>query len=322
MEPSYEIVRCSGCGARNRVCPHPATLSPICGQCGKSLESHSDEKRRQRHAFQPASVVFLSLFLFAALVAVVCGIAVTPSLMKRDYSELVSQEEQQTQELRRDREQQLASLNDRLQAELAAIDAKALQRNAALYYEGVMGARRSFDQRYALTPREKAQLRMRELASDSARSYHDAIVAIAREAAPKGADISVDESVLETALHIDFDMSSMTSGENGIYTKHHTKESLKKEVVALVSRVTNDLFQFCKGLDLEIIYVGCRHYVRTEDLQGTTTDKKTTLYKVRVCKDRVPELTSNPFLDVYSTTEYLQVDQDNFDQIELITTRL
>jgi len=80
------------------------------------------------------------------------------------------------------------------------------------------------------------------------------IKAVALEASPKGSDIDVDESLQGLSLRIDFDMSSMTSGEHGTRTKHTTKESLKKEVITLISRVTNDVFQFCRDFDLEAIY--------------------------------------------------------------------
>ena len=51
---------------------------------------------------------------------------------------------------------------------------------------------------------------MRNLSSDSTKSYHDAIRAVAKETSPIGADIRVRKSSNDIALHIDFDMSSMT----------------------------------------------------------------------------------------------------------------
>jgi hypothetical protein len=322
MGPNGKIVHCPKCGTRNRIGMHSARVRPICARCGTSLESYEVSHSPKRLRFQPATIGLLNILLSAAIVAVGYAIVVTPSLMKEDYSELISRQEQKTKKITQEHEYELGALNNRLEKELANIDAESLRRSADLHYESIMEARKSYDKRYALTLREKAQLRMLGLASDSTRAYHDAITAVAREASPKGSEISVRESVAGIALHIDFDMSSMTSGEHGTRTKHESKESLKKEVVSLISRVTNDLFEFCRGLDLETVHVGCRHYVRTTEAYGTSRDEKMMLYKIRIRKDRIPELNSNPFLDVYSTTAYFEVDQDNFDQIEIVTTRL
>jgi len=258
----------------------------------------------------------------ALLGGTVYGISVTPALLRKDFSSVAREEEGKTQDLRMQQQQQLDARRVKLDAEVAAIDATALRRSAAEHYKSELAGRRSFDKRFALSPRERAQLHMQSLASDSTRSFHDAIRAVAREASPCGADINVRESSRGVALLIDFDMSSMTSGEHGTRTKHHTKESLRKEVVSLISRVTNDIFQFCKDLDLASIHVGCRHHVRTRYPYGGTRDENTVLYRIRIQKSRVGTLTNNPFLDVYSTTRHFEVDEDNFDNIEIITTQI
>ena len=316
------IVECPKCGVRNRIGVHPdGLMRPICGRCGAGLYQHTQEQTGISRPKNAKFNAFVIVFLMALLVAVSYGIVVTPSLMYRDFSLLSNDEAQQTELLKKQYENELATIKASLENELAAIDAKALRQKATEHYTGILDARKSYDKRYALSPREKAQLRMRNLASDSAKSFHDAILAVAREASPDGANIRVHESARGIALHIDFDMSSMTLGEYGTRTKHHTKESLRKEVVALISRVTNDIFQFCRDLDLASIHVGCRHYVQTKNPYGATRDENMVLYKVRIRKERIPQLTSNPFLDIYSTAKYFEVDQDNFDGIEIITSR-
>jgi hypothetical protein len=242
--------------------------------------------------------------------------------MRRDFSELALGETQRTEATRTQQEEDLAKRRAALDSEVAAIDAAELRRKAAQQYAQELEARKSYDKRFAISAREKAQLHMLNLASDSTKSFHDAIRAVAREASPRGSDISVQESSDGIALHIDFDMSSMTSGEYGTRTKHNTKESLREEVISLISRVTNDVFQFCRGIDLFSIHVGCRHQARTTYPDGTTRDENMTLYKIRIRKNSIPQLTSNPFLDVYSTTRYFEVDVDNFANIEIHTTRI
>lgn len=315
-----EIVQCPNCGARNRIGIHSDTLHPICGCCRTSLTEKSGKGYVGSLRHDGKFDTLFAVLLLALLGGICYGIVVTPSLLRKDFSALVQDEEQKTKLQKKQHEEKLEVYRTTLEKELAATDAKKLWRNAEEHYNRELDRRKSYDKRFALTPREKAQLRMKTLASDSTKSFHDAIRAVAREASPDGADISVSESFRGIALHIDFDMSSMTAGEQGTRTKHHTKESLRKEVVSLISRVTNDIFQFCKDLDIVSIHVGCRHHVRTEYLPGSTRDENTMLYKIYVQKDRISKATSNLFLDVYSTTKYFEVEEDNFDEIEIVTS--
>lgn len=317
-----EIVRCTRCGTSNRIQGHTGGLRPICGHCGASL-AYKDMHRKppSEQSCKPSHPVHV-LVLIALLSATFCGIYLTPSFLRKDFSVLRLEQEHETEQLHAQHEQSLAARRTELDAELAAVDAAALRRSAAEQYKQELAGRRSFEKRFALSPREKAQLHMNALASDSTKSFHDAIKAVAREASPKGADIGVRESVYGVALHIDFDMSSMTSGEHGTRTKHHTKESLRKEVISLISRVSNDAFQFCRDLNLSTIHVGCRHIVQTKYPYGQTREENTMLYKIHIRKRDVGEFTSNPFLDVYSTTRHFEVDEDNFNNIEIITTQL
>jgi hypothetical protein len=250
-----------------------------------------------------------------------CGIALTPRLIRKDFSLLIAAETEKTQILKKQHEDEFAARKIQLEKEFAAIDAEDLQRKATQNYRRILEARKSFDKRFALSPREKTQLRMRNLSSDSTKSFHDAISSVAREASPDGADIKVLESNRGIALYIDFDMSSMTSGEYGTRTKHDTKDSLRKEVISLISRVTNDIFQFCGSLNISSINVGCRHYVQTKYSTGTTKDENIVLYKIKIQKNKVPQLKTNPFLDIYSTTKLFEIIEDNFDEIEIIRSR-
>jgi len=316
------VITCYKCGAKNRVGAHSDSLCPICGRCKTPLLPFSEiSKTKPRHSITFWEVVF-NVFIAIAIVGVCCAMVVTPKILAKDYSEIISKEKEKTALLKQEQERHFAEAETQLRKELSEIDAEELRHKAILSYESILDARRSFDRRYALTPREKSLLYMRELASDSTKSYHQAVIAIAKEASPKGADVSISGTLSGTALHIDFDMDSMTSGEQGARTKHHTIESLKKEVVSLIYRVTNDVFQFCKDLDLDTIHVGCRHYVDTTYPDGSKKIENTMLYKISIKKSNVRNLSNNPFLDVYSTTQYLKVEEDNFSEIEISTTRI
>lgn len=317
-----QIVECPKCAVKNRINSYSDELKPICGRCGASLFQEEQEQpinlSPQKNRFR----TFLAYILIVLTVAVAYGILVTPDLMRKDFSSLIAAEAQQTGIMKKQYEDELSVKKASLEKELTAIKVQDLRQRATKNYKVLFEARKSFNKRFALSPREKTQLRMRSLSTDSTRSFHDAIRSVAKEASPIGADISVHESSKGIALHIDFDMSSMTSGEHGTRTKHHTKDSLRKEVVSLISRVTNDIFQFCRGLNISTIHVGCRHYVTTSYPDGSEREENMVLYKIRIQEDQIPQLTNDPFLDIYSTTKHFKVDEDNFDEIEIKSSRI
>jgi len=317
-----QIIKCPKCGVKNRINLYSDDKRPVCGRCGASLFQKEQEHRTNPPQQKNKSSNIRGSILIVLIVLVLFGIMVTPSLMRKDFSQLVAAEAEKTETLKKQYTDELTVKKASLEKELYAIDSQDLRRRATKNYKILFEARKSIDKRFALSPREKTQLRMRNLSSDSTKSLHDAIRSIAKEASPTGAEISVYESSKGIALNIDFEMSSMTSGEHGTQTKHHTKDSLRKEVISLISRVTNDIFQFCRGLDISTIYVGCRHYVTTSYPGGSKKKENLVLYKIKIQKDQISHLTNDPFLDIYSTTKYLKVEEDNFNEIEISTHRI
>ncbi len=318
-----QIIKCPKCAVKNRINSSSDNLKPICGRCGACLINLEQEKTPPKSPSRKNKSRIVFAYIFVALtVAVAYGIWITPELIRKDFTSLIAAEAQQTEMLKKQHEDKLAIRKTALEKDLGDINPQNLHQKATQNYKGLLEARKSFDKRYALSPREKTQLRMANLSSDSTKSFHDAIRSVAKEASPPGADISVHESSKGIALRIDFDMSSMTSGEHDTRTKHHTKDSLRKEVVSLVSRVTNDIFQFCKGFNINTVYIGCRHYVTTTYPDGSQKKENMILYKIRIQENQIPQLANDPFLDIYSTTKYFKVDEDNFHDIEIKSSRI
>lgn len=251
-----QIVECPKCAVKNRISTDSDGMKHICGRCGAALFQENHEELIDSPPQKPKFSTFLTFILIALIVSVIYGIIVTPNLMRKDFSLLIGAEAQKTDLLKKQLENEFSAKKAKLGKELAAIDAQDLQLKATQNYKDIFEARKSFDKRFALSPREKAQLRMRNLSSDSTKSFHDAIRSVAQEASPEGADIIVQESSKGIALHIDFDMSRMTSGEHGTRTKHHTKDSLRKEVVHLISWCNQRYFSVLQGFKYQ--FYSCR----------------------------------------------------------------
>jgi len=205
--------------------------------------------------------------------------------------------------------------------EIKKIDLVVLKTQAAEHYKKIWEERKSYSSKYAITSREKAQLEMLALSKDKTKSIEDVIRGIAIKAAPNHSTVNVLSSASGYSLDIDFDMSELSSGEEGTRTKHDSIDSLKKEIIRLVSKVTNDVFEFCQNMGLKSISIGCRHYVRQYDESHTYIDDiNEILYKISLNKKDLGELKDNPFLETYLTTKYFKVEFDEFPNLSLEIT--
>lgn len=213
------------------------------------------------------------------------------------------------------------SIKESYDNEIKKIDVVVLKTQAAEHYKKIWEERKSYSSKYAITSREKAQLEMLALSKDKTKSIEDVIRGIAIKAAPNHSTVNVLSSASGYSLDIDFDMSELSSGEKGTRTKHDSIDSLKKEVIRLVSKVTNDVFEFCQNMGLKSISIGCRHYVRQYDESSTYIDDiNEILYKISLNKKDLGELKDNPFLETYLTTKYFKVEIDEFPNLSLENT--
>jgi hypothetical protein len=213
------------------------------------------------------------------------------------------------------------SIKESYDNEIKKIDVVVLKTQAAEHYEKILEERKSYSSKYAITPREKAQLEMLALSKDKTKSIEDIIRGIAIKAAPDNSTVNVLSSTSGYSLDIDFDMSELSSGEEGTRTKHDSIDSLKKEIIRLVSIVINDVFEFCQNMGLKSISIGCRHYVRQyDDRNNYIEDINEILYKISLNKKNLGELKDNPFLEIYLTTKYFKVEIDEFPNLSLEIT--
>ena len=211
---------------------------------------------------------------------------------------------------------EIERLNITHEERMRSIDSEVLRQRASLHYDGIWQARSNFDRRYAVSTREKAMLKMRQLSADRTTAADRLILQIAKEAAPRDSTINVSRGRHGWVLGIDFPMSSVTHGEHGTYTKHKTIDSLRREVLHLVAQVSYDMFHFCRDLDLDSIRIGCRHMIELVDERGVRQgEEDLVLYKVRIMQSHLEALRSDPFLNRYSTSDYFDTEIDEFDEI-------
>jgi len=317
-EKVYKVViPCPKCGQKLRLpvyedkklrvaCPNP--------KCKKEF-SFDYKKYRARQKFTLLFAIIVCLIILAADI-------ITPVFLldKRHVfiTKVQNGYESQIKKIQDEFTKEKISLKESYDNEIKKIDVVVLKTQASEHYKKILDDRKSYSSKYAITPREKAQLEMLALSKDKAKSIEDIIRGVAIKAAPDNSTVNVLPSGPGYSLDIDFDMSELSPGEKGTRTKHISIDSLKKDVIRLVSKVTNDVFEFCQNMDLESISIGCRHYVRQYDEGkisiGNTND---ILYKIRLNKKDLRELKDNPFLDTYLTTKYFTVEIDDFPNLEI-----
>ncbi len=309
------VIACPQCRQKLRLPVYEdKRLHVTCSKCKKEFAFDCKKYRsKQRYIFWSIAAICLIVFAIDIIVPIV--------LISKRHTFAVnikSKYELQFKKMQDAFEKGKGNLKENYDNEIKKIDIAELKTKATEHYEKIWEERKKYSSKYAITPREKAQLEMLALSKDKTKSIEDIIKGIAVKAAPRNSTINVLSSGAGYNLDIDFDMSELSSGEEGTRTKHHFVDSLKKDVIRLISKVTNDVYQFCQNLDLESISIGCRHYVNQYDeYKIYRGEANTVLYKIRLDKKDLRELKDNPFLDTYSTTKYFKVEEDDFPNLEI-----
>jgi len=238
----------------------------------------------------------------------------------------IQREEAQVHELRTRYEAQIAHLtaaNQRLteqdlaeqQKELVDTDLVSGNR-ARQAHEQEWKRRSEYDPSFARTAREKTILQISALARDKELPAIDILRRVAILAAPKLATVEVVPTGSGYRLLITFDMSVMTSGEEGALTKHLTIDSLKEEVVEIISRVSKDMYDHCGHKGIGRIAVACTHGVMNDDLTGGGTETKT-IYQCAISGSdakKVPDWRSVP---IHKVAGLLQVEHNEFPDLRI-----
>lgn len=129
-------------------------------------------------------------------------------------------------------------------------------------HEAEWARRLAHDPQVATTEMEKKLLRMEQVGRDPAVAAQAALEEVARLAAPMGSQVEVAPSGERFTVKVAFRMSALSANEAGAVTKHHTTESLRREIEDLSAGVMRDLYDYCGSRGIDKISVSCNHAVR------------------------------------------------------------
>ena len=205
-----------------------------------------------------------------------------------------------------------------------ADDALVSGKRARAKHEQEWNRRCEYDSAFAITPREKTILEIAALSKDRSLPAKELLQRVATLAAPKNSTVEVTAVQRGFRVVVTFDMSTMTSGEEGSRTKHTSIESLKREVVEIMSRVSKDMHDHCGRKGIRSISVACTHGVRQSQfglpLAGTIVTK--TIYKCAITgadAKKVPDWRRVP---LHKIADMFKVEHDEFPYLRIVTTTL
>lgn len=190
-EKVYKVVlSCPECGQKLRLpiyedkklrvsCPNP--------KC-KKVFSFDCKKYRTR---QKLILLGTTIACFIALAAVI--IAPVFLIDKRHVftTKVQNEYESQFKKIQDEFTKEKISLKESHDNEIKKIDVVALKTQAAEHYDKIWEDRKSYSGKYAITPRERAQLEMLALSKDKTKSIEDIIRGIAIKATPDNSTVNV-----------------------------------------------------------------------------------------------------------------------------------
>lgn len=170
----------------------------------------------------------------------------------------------------------------------------------------------AYDPDLAGSAREKTILEIVNVSKNTSLPAQEILKKVAILASPKNATVDVTSGTKGFVIDVDFDMSVMTTGEEGSRTKHTTIESLKREVIEIISRVFKDLYDHCGQKEINRITVACKHGVRQ---LVNTVDM--VIYKCSIPASDAKKIASWRRVPLHKVAEFLKVEHDEFPNLKI-----
>lgn len=307
------IIRCRKCQQKLRIPFQDRNkLHVTCPECKNSFKFNCQRYRLKiKLLFHIKNIVLLLFLIINIVFPIYLFSDLSLNKLNNTYKEIIKQRQYRFSK-------ELNVIKDEYDLLIKEINTNDMRLNSDKHYTNIWNERNNYIGKYAITPREKAQLEMFIMSKDKTKKIDDIIKGIASKAAPKNSEIIATAKGDKYNLDINFDMSVLAPEEKGTSTQHESIYSLKRHVICLISKTTNDVYHFCQDLDLDSISIGCRHYVRQfDEYKNYKGEVNTVLYKIRLNKKDLSEIKNNPYLDTFSTTKYFKIEKDDFPNIEI-----
>lgn len=245
-------------------------------------------------------------------------------LVRRGENELHQLRTQYEAEIER-----LAAANQRQTEQDLAEHRKLMEDNelisgnrARQSHEQEWNRRTKFDPAFARTKREKTILDIVALSKQESLPAQELLQRVSTLAAPKKSTSEVTLVKGGFRVAVTFDMSVMTSGEQGSRTKHTSIESLKREVVEIMSHVSKDMYDHCGQKGIATISVSCTHGVQQSQFGlsfgGTTVTK--TIYKCAITGSDARKVADWRRVPLHKVADMFRVEHNEFPYLRIVTT--
>jgi hypothetical protein len=261
----------------------------------------------------PKSTVWISMAIFLALLGnyrqQTAQLAQLRSQFATDRSLLEAEATRQKEAEERSQMQQLADID-------LVNGAKARRQHEEEWQQRLTNA-----PVFAVSRRERIILQIASISNNSNLSPAQVLEQVATLSSPRGAKIHVASEGGELRVQVVFDMSALTSGEQGARTKHYTVKALKAEAVELMARVFRDLYLHCGRRGISDISVACTHGVLID--AGSPALSRTATQTIYQC--HIPEANARKVDDwgrspLHRVIDVFDVQTDDFPNLRIQTT--
>jgi hypothetical protein len=293
-----EVITCPLCGQRNRVTNSGSEVR--CGACKNPLSNPFARRARENKT------------IFAGIAIAIVVVLVFNAGLFSSIAELKAQQEHEVEELRQEQEHDATAAletHHKMLSDTWVVSGASARRRHQQEFE----ARTKHDPRYAQSSREKVILKMEAISGDASADSIEVLKQVATLAAPKGATVKVDRGSSGATINVVFDLSSMTRGEAGAKTKHHSIDALKNETLDIMARIFRDLYDHCGNRGIQHIDLACTHMV-TQTRYNVESDVVWEIFKCNVLPNPAVDWRRVP---IHKVQEMFHVEDDDFPNIRI-----
>lgn len=326
----HDMIRCSHCQHDNRLKRLAGSGLTRCEACGAVLTSAMPTRLPDSGLVHArwvgiAFVLGLSAFGWAAALRQRESAALADSLKASLHEELQTAEaglRSQTEEWTRiQTEGEAEEARRRLDPQIVSGQAAELRRDRE------WARRQAQDAALAVSPLEQKLVRMRALGLSEGLSDDQALLELARLAAPAGSRLEVVREGGGYLLRVAFSMAVLAPQEGGASTQHRSVASLKQEVREISARIVRELMDAGDTRGLKRLTVSCNRAIRQNLIPSAATPEERAqllaksklqmrrIYRIGIDRSQVSGVADWRTVPLSRVLSLLQVEHDAFDDL-------